>query len=88
MASPWLRTPFYINAWLAVREALEELAPLSNLGIRIRSGTSPPSPMQFQLGFNAVQMTLGTSRSSLGRAIAQRGRASLARTAPPAAKSR
>src|SRR5262245_16064035 len=30
------RTPLYINAWLPVREALEGLAPLAQLGVPVR----------------------------------------------------
>jgi diaminopimelate decarboxylase len=55
------RTPFYINAWLPVREALEGLAPLSQLGVPVRHWlsvkTQPVKPLLVawgrQLGLGA-----------------------------------
>lgn len=70
-AFPWLdviqqalgkwSTPFYLNAWIPVREALEELAPLSNLGVPVRHWlsvkTQPVKPLLMtwgrELGFGA-----------------------------------
>src|SRR5678815_2866307 len=61
---PWLdvigealgkwRAPFYINAWLPVREALEGLVPLSSLGIPVRHWlsvkTQPVKPLLIAWG--------------------------------------
>ncbi len=54
-------TPFYLNAWSPVREALDELAPLSGLGVPVRHWlsvkTQPVKPLLVtwgrELGFGA-----------------------------------
>jgi diaminopimelate decarboxylase len=71
MIFPWLDvikealerwpTPFYLNAWIPVREAVEELTPLSDLGVPVRHWlsvkTQPVKPLLItwlrELGYGA-----------------------------------
>ena len=76
MAFPWLdvvhnalqqwTTPFYVNAWTPVRDAVEELQALSTLGMPVRHWlsvkTQPVKPLmiawQRELGFGAEVISL------------------------------